>query len=94
MSNHVHILLSNTDENGSIDFKDLLRRHKHFTATQINKLLHRTGKRLWAKHAFDRDVRRKTYGTVLWYILNNPVKAGLTESPLEWHGNYLAERLR
>lgn len=94
MSNHVHVLLAHQEEEGQLDFTALLFDHKRYTAQELNLLHHQKGRRVWARNAFDRDVRKDRFGTVLWYILNNPVKAKLCDSALEWPGNYLAPELR
>ncbi|SEQ17436.1 hypothetical protein [Neolewinella agarilytica] len=88
MSNHVHVLACHPDPNGSVDFNILLEKHKRFTATKINALQGQKGRRVWAKKAFDRRVRKGMFGSVFWYILNNPVKAKLAGSFEEFPGNY------
>lgn len=93
MSNHVHVILAARDD-VQIDLTELLERHKRFTGRIICNHLNLNLDRFWAKGAFDRLVRRAHYGTVLWYVLNSPVKAGLTNDPLNWTGNYLSPRLR
>jgi len=88
MSNHVHVLACHPDPNGSTDFKDLLEKHKRFTATKTNAFHGQKGRRVWAEKAFDRRVRKGAFGSVFWYILNNPVKAQLVGSFEDFVGNY------
>ena len=94
MSNHVHVILRAADEKVTLSLKDLMSRHKHFTATQINKLQGKKGRRVWAVQVWDRDIRVGKFHTVLWYVLNNPKKAGLTTGDvLDWPGNWYDPRL-
>lgn len=89
MSNHVHVLLRHPSPEGVTSFKALLERHKQFTGTQINRLQRAKGRDVWAGKGFDRDVRPGTFWKVFWYIVNNPVKAGLTQEPLRWRGTWV-----
>ena len=93
MSNHVHVILSHPDPKGSKPIHNFFERHKRFTATKINRLQNAKGRRVWATAVFDRDIRPGAYRRVLAYVLNNPVKAGLTDEPLNWVGNYVAPGL-
>ena len=88
MSNHVHVLLAANDEEAELDYKLIMERHKHFTATKINKFQGSLGRRVWAKIAFDVDVRPGRFERTLWYVLNNPKKAGLCEDIFNWAGNW------
>ena len=89
MSNHVHVLLAYAEPRGFVDIHKLFARHKRFTATVINQLQNKKGRKVWAATVFDRDVRPGGFQNVLWYILNNPVKVGLTDDPINWNGNYV-----
>jgi len=94
MSNHAHVILRVADERVTICLKDLMDRHKHFTATQVNKLQGKKGRRVWAVQVWDRDIRPGKFHAVLWYVLNNPKKAGLTTGDiLDWSGNWYDPRL-
>ena len=88
MPNHVHVLACHPELKGITPLETLMEKHKHFTGRLINAHLGRSGKRVWAKQVFDRDVRPGRLGTIFWYILNNPVKAGLCKDGLKWPGNY------
>lgn len=93
MDNHVHVLLENCSANQLVSLVELLRNHKKYTATQLNRLHGMKGRRVWAEKEYSRTVRRGGFEHVLWYVLNNPVKAGLTDAPLSWVGNWWAEDL-
>jgi hypothetical protein len=61
--------------------------------TQLNRLQNKTGRKVWATLIWDRDIRSGKSTQVLWYVLNNPKKAGITDNVLSWHGNWWDERL-
>ncbi|MEL7161911.1 MAG: hypothetical protein AAFN92_14210 [Bacteroidota bacterium] len=88
MSNHVHVLLRAAEEDACIPLRPLLYRHKHFTGLELNKLHKCFGRRVWHDKVFDGDVRPGKFSQVLWYILNNPRKAGITDDVLNWCGNW------
>ncbi len=88
MSNHVHVLLETVDEETQVNLPQILEDHKKYTATQLNRLHGTKGRRVWAEKEYCREVRRGTFEQVLWYVLSNPVKAGLTDEPLSWVGNW------
>ena len=93
MSNHVHVIVRGNDEDCDVDLVVLMESHKKFTATKINKLQQQKGRRVWAKDFFDRDIRKGTFTTVLWYVLRNPVQANLTENPFTYTGTWFDPRL-
>ncbi len=76
MPNHVHVLLSPLSGHG---LPDILHSWKSFTAKEINKLENCSGK-FWMEESFDRIVRDlEELDYYRRYILENPVKAGLSE---------------
>ena len=93
MSNHVHVVLRVEDDNAKVDLDRLMEAHKRFTGNQLNQLQNARGRRVWAEGVFDRDVRPGRFTTVLWYVLNNPRKAGLTNNVLTWPGNWFNPKL-
>jgi putative transposase len=91
MPNHVHVLV--TLLVNSLPLYAILQKHKRYSAWQCNKLLNRTGS-FWHKESYDHLVRNaESFNRIIKYILNNPVKAGLINSWLEWGGNYLNPEL-
>jgi putative DNA methylase len=67
---------------------------KSFTAKQINRRLNSDG-RVWARDYFDRYVRDEPhYLNALYYIENNPVKAGLVRLAEDWVHSSAAGRLK
>ncbi|MEL7161905.1 MAG: transposase, partial [Bacteroidota bacterium] len=78
MSNHVHVLLQEASAGKKLsDLGKLMNNHKGYTARMANRILNRTGQGFWDRTYFDRRVRQGKFTRVMWYVLNNPVKAGL-----------------
>jgi REP element-mobilizing transposase RayT len=96
MPNHVHVLMYPvTQANGDIySTAHITYTWKRFTANQINKILNREGS-LWQRESYDHLVKneKELYHT-LTYIIDNPVKAGLSLSWDEWQGTWIKEDLR
>lgn len=81
MPNHIHLLMTPF---AGHSLTEIMRSLKSYTAHEANKLLKRTGK-FWFEDYFDRYIRNaEHYAAVVRYIENNPVKAGLCDSPEEW----------
>ena len=74
MPNHVHLIAAFADEDRMLKQCDSW---KHFTATQLNKLLNRKG-RFWEPESFDHLVRSEEQWRYLRdYIADNPRRAKL-----------------
>ena len=81
MPNHVHVLLRLLNEES---LSNVMHSLKSYTAHEANKLLARRG-RFWFKESFDRYIRdMNPYRSVVAYIENNPVKAGLCHEAERW----------
>ncbi len=81
MPNHVHILMR---PKPSISLSYIMKSLKGFTSNQANKVLERSG-RFWQPDYFDRYIRdREHFEKIVWYIEDNPVKAGLCRIASEW----------
>ena len=91
MSNHVHILISLLPNAPSLNV--ILQNHKKFTAVQSNKLLDRSGP-FWSEESYDTIMSDNAhfYKTV-YYIIQNPVKAGLISNWYDWKWTYLHPEL-
>lgn len=98
MSNHVHILIDTSiqvgeysDENFSenyVQLDQIMKRIKGPTAVYCNRVLELSGK-VWERESYDMYIRNeKMFNNVLFYILNNPVKAGLVNKWNDYPGNY------
>jgi putative transposase len=74
MPNHVHLLAAFPDEQ---DMLNQCESWKHFTATQINRILRRKG-RFWQQDGFDHLVRSvEQFDHLRMYIAENPGHARL-----------------
>jgi putative transposase len=85
MPDHVHLLLTPLgDEDGPFTTPRIMQAIKGASAHRVNKLPGRKG-RVWQEESFDRALRKEeTVGYRLDYMLQNPVRAGLVENPLDY----------
>jgi len=82
MPNHVHLVLWPMPNH---TLSDILRSRKRHIARQANLLLGRTGEAFWQHESYDRWIRSdEEKARICRYIRNNPVIAGLCQSPEEW----------
>lgn len=82
MPNHVHVVLRQLPGHG---LAEVLHSWKSFTASKANALLGLSGA-FWQHEYYDHLVRDEAeYYRVINYVLDNPVKAGLTDWP--WCGH-------
>src|SRR5437773_2546328 len=87
MSNHVHVLLSTLKRSPLLNV--ILQNHKKFTAVHCTKELKRIGS-FWAEESFDILIRNeKHFYRTVYYIIQNPVKAGLVKRWSDWRWTYL-----
>ena len=87
MPNHVHFVAGLKSDR---TLPQVMHSLKGFTAREANKILERTGSPLWQPESFDRVVRNGRLGNTVYYILMNPVKAGLVDDWRDWPGSYLS----
>ena len=81
MPNHVHVLIEVME---GWTLSTIMHGWRSYTAHQANKILERTGV-FWMEEYFDRYIRdEKHLETVINYIDNNPVKAGLVDKAHKW----------
>ena len=81
MPNHVHFLVIPYE---GVEISTIAHSIKSYTAHEINKLLGREGQ-FWQHEPFDRYIRNaRHFVSVIRYIENNPVEAGLCETVGEW----------
>lgn len=87
MPNHAHLLVG-LPEHGP-PLTKTLQSLKSNTARRCNELLGQEGAS-WQRESYDRVMRDGTEtNAVVAYILNNPVKAGLTATWQQWPHSYL-----
>lgn len=81
MPNHIHFLFTPCD---GWELSNILHSIKSFTAQKANIILNRSGE-FWQEDYFDRFIRDdRHFSSVVTYIENNPVKAGLCKKPEDW----------
>jgi len=81
MPNHIHFLATAFE---GTELRDIAHSIKSYIAHEANKLLNRRGQ-FWQHEPFDRYIRnRKHFVSVIRYIENNPVKAGLCSRAEDW----------
>ncbi|MBI2911905.1 MAG: transposase [Chloroflexi bacterium] len=77
MPDHVHVLITPY----AASLEQILHTNKSWTAHAINRERQRTGP-LWQRERYDRITRSEADWVEKWrYIAENPVKAGLSDSP-------------
>ena len=106
MPNHVHLLIDTSvqliDENNLfltevpenyVPLFQIMKLIKGGGAFEVNRLNGTKGN-LFQKDNYDHLIRHSTeQKNIFWYILNNPVKAGLTDSWRKWNFTYAKKEL-
>jgi len=92
MCNHVHAVFRPlpVEEDGESYYplSSIMQSLKGYTAREANRVLGRKG-RFWQDESYDHVVRDEAeLERIVNYVLNNPVKAGLVESPDQWRWSY------
>lgn len=96
MSNRIHLIFRHINSTGSKDKSKannypvtaILHSIKSYSALECNKILGRSGK-LWQSESSDRVIRNQDeLENCMWYVLNNPVKAGLVDQWWDWPFTY------
>jgi REP element-mobilizing transposase RayT len=91
MPNHIHFLATLFPRTS---LSSTIRCLKSFSALQSNKILQRSGT-FWFRDYFDRFIRHQNHFlSVLAYIENNPVKAGLCKCSTDWLFGSAIRRLK
>ncbi len=98
MPNHVHIVftphdldIENTNKKPNYLVTEIIANLKKFTARECNKILGRTGA-FWQHESYDHVIRNEvSLHRTIQYVLNNPVKALLCNTPEEWEWSYLKD---
>jgi REP element-mobilizing transposase RayT len=81
LPNHVHVVFRPLGDYG---LRSLLHSWKSYSGTEINAHLRRRGA-LWQREYFDHLIRsQKDLDRFVRYVLRNPDKAGLPNSPWRW----------
>ncbi len=80
MPDHLHVVVEGFDDTSNLP--RFVRLAKQQTAYHFKRV---TGERLWQDSYFDRTLRRDDdLGAMIRYVLDNPVRAGLVSTPMEY----------
>ncbi len=83
MPNHVHLLWRQIEP-----LPEAVKYIKAASAVRLNRMLEKTG-RFWAREYYDRALRNDAhFETVYRYVVNNPLKAGLTDAEARVYALY------
>jgi REP element-mobilizing transposase RayT len=93
MSNHVHLLFTTHNyENADISY--IMKLIKGGSAYLCNKILLNRAEIFWQDESYDHYIRnQKEFTNIEYYIIENPVKAGLIENWQQWKFTYWIENL-
>ena len=90
MPNHLHVvftLLKQSDGNFS-SLQSIMQSFKRFTGQMCNQVLQRHGS-FWQTESYDHVVRdQDELKRIVYYVMNNPVKAGFVSQPRDWQWSY------
>ena len=90
MPNHVHLLMTPNS-----DVSRIMQRIKGASAMECNRVMDRAGRPFWQRESYDHMVRGpEEFERIARYIEQNPVKAGLTDSPERWPWSSAKSRLK
>jgi REP element-mobilizing transposase RayT len=88
MPDHVHLLLT---PEGEYSLSRIMKGIKGGSARTINTMRHQSGQ-VWQHESYDRIVRDENeLLEKVEYMFNNPLKAGLTDDPLDYPGSYFSD---
>lgn len=95
MPNHVHLVIeavNASDQDAKFDLSKTLQNVKRYTGTRANRVLDRVGHPFWQDESYDHVVRDDhEFANILRYVVNNPVKAGLTDDWEHWAWTYITD---
>ena len=89
MPNHVHLVI--TTLKNAPPLYTIMQKHKRHTATTCNKALKRSGQ-FWTHESYDHIIRNEEeFNRIVWYVINNPVKAGFVKIWQDWKWTFSSE---
>lgn len=94
MPNHVHVVFAPLTEDIGVEYglSRILQSLKRWTASLANDVLGREGA-FWQAESYDHVIRdEEEWQRIVWYVLNNPVKANLVRDWREWPWTYFKYR--
>lgn len=90
MSNHAHVVFTPLcqKDGSSFALSQIMHSLKGYSAHKANGILGREG-HFWQEESYDHYVRdAQELQRIVWYVLNNPVKAGLVDEWSKWPWTY------
>jgi len=90
MSNHIHVVFTplSKEDDSCYALAEIMHSLKGRSAAQANLVLGREG-HFWQGESYDHYVRDgQELQRIVWYVLNNPVKAGLVAEWSKWPWSY------
>jgi REP element-mobilizing transposase RayT len=93
MSNHAHVVFTplRRDDGSYHALSQIMHSLKGRSAHLANEVLGREG-HFWQDESYDHYVRDgQELQRIVWYVLNNPVKAGLVDEWSKWRWSYWKE---
>jgi putative transposase len=91
MPNHIHLVVN--VERSDASLYRILQSLKAFTALKANRILGHSGA-FWQHESYDHVVRDDIeLERIVWYVLQNPVKARLCRQWQDWRWSYVKEGL-
>jgi REP element-mobilizing transposase RayT len=92
MPDHAHLVLTPLYDGLSfISVAKIMQGIKSGSAHKINRELNRVGQ-VWQRESFDRVLRREeSIHAKVEYMIQNPVRAGLVKTAMEYHWLWVAD---
>ena len=90
MPNHIHMIIEPLKNNERIfGLSEIMQSLKGYTAKKCNEILLRKGQ-FWQHGHYDHLIRdARDYNYQVYYLINNPVKAGLVNIWKDWEYTYV-----
>ena len=96
MPNHVHMIIEplKSENEKYYPIAKIMKSIKGYSARKINEVNGLKGQ-FWHHESFDHCIRNTNeFEYIIYYILNNPVKAGLCTDYHEWKYSWVCEEIR
>jgi REP element-mobilizing transposase RayT len=96
MPNHVHLILQplKNEYDSYYLLAEIMSSIKSYTARRCNEVLKRNGQ-FWEYESYDHAIRDDLdFSRQLYYLVNNPVKAGYVNDYSDWQYTWVCESYR
>ncbi|HEY9075246.1 MAG TPA: hypothetical protein VIO61_01795 [Anaerolineaceae bacterium] len=95
MPTHVHLvckIFNQVEGDDPIPLQVVMQSLKRHTALHANRILGRQGA-FWHEESYDHVARSwEELERIIWYVITNPVKAGLVENWQDWKWTYVKHK--